>query len=160
MQHYKATDKMTACDHDDFDGMCSVTSTDMTDSVVSSSNSSSMDDTDDNVSCPQHRIYIFEFALGQEVEENDALSISSQPHNYSPYMWRRSYITESSSTISDLSDESNVEDHHDHDPELILKEDPYHKRSLRPKMTRFLPKVMQRSIERINAMRPLAGRSR
>ncbi|KAG7339094.1 hypothetical protein IV203_025824 [Nitzschia inconspicua] len=158
-------------DHDHGDNR-SVTSTDFTESV-SSSASRTFDD-DEVSTFPQHRIFIFELALGEDDEdENDEERLQPRHRPGLYMMWRKCYITESCSILSDLTHESNDEEdyfvthddssessRHQQKPEKQIKQHRFHhQQHLRQHVPRFLPKMIHRSIERINSLRPLAGLS-
>lgn len=148
----------SSCNSDD---MCSVTSTDMTDSSVTSVGSS-MDDHDAlyNKVSP-HRICIFEFAVG---EEETTTNCDNGPRQHLPTntlqlleMWRKSYITESSSTLSDLSYQSEEGEDGDGEYQEVYRQAVTKQEQKQQCASRFLPKILQRSLKRINALRPLAA---
>jgi hypothetical protein len=153
----------SSCDSD----MCSVTSTDMTDSSITDGVSSSLDDHDDhdalynNVS--PHRICIFEFAIGEEEMTTNCDNDGSQ-HQHLPTstlqlldMWRKSYITESCSTLSDLSYQSEEGEDGDGEYQEVYRQADTKQEQKQQSASRFLPKILQRSLKRINALRPLAA---
>jgi hypothetical protein len=167
-------------DHDDHRDycLCSVTSTDLSGS--SSSSSSTLDGQDCHIQ--QHRIFIFEFAVndedtldGETTTCNCHGSCSQRRHHCcqdlgkdSRFMWRKSYITSSSSTISELTYQ---DDNHDDSKSQPRKNQnnvryyvpPRHsklqqKQQQHPRnLSRFLPRLMQQRIDRLKALRPLPG---
>lgn len=144
--------------------MCSVTSTDMTDSFTSVSSSMDDHDVDHDALCNNvspHRICIFEFAIG---EEETTTNCHNGPHQHLPTntlqlmeMWRKSYITESSSTLSDLSYQSEEGEDGDGEYQEVYQQAVTKQEQKQQSTSRFLPKILQRSLKRINALRPLAA---
>jgi hypothetical protein len=165
--------------HDDHNSLCSVTSTDMTDlSVNSSQNSGGTAMDGQKFHIPQHRICIFEFPLG----DDDTLDAGSTCNSHNSgserryclpdqghdcrFMWRKSYITSSTSTLSDLTYQNEIHDDNNSQPRQnqnvpcsIPPENSKLQQHPRRRLPRFIPTMIRRSIDRLATRRFVFWRS-